>query len=200
MSCVTSTIESCRRCCRSRSMSRIWRCTMTSSAVTGSSASSRLGFSASAMAMAGALAHAAGELVRIVARRRRSLRPTRSNSSAARVRGGAARALPRLVSTSTQLGAHAYRPDRASSWRFAARRRCRATAACRVFGCVDRLALEDDACRRRAGRSRASTPMMARTARGLAAARSRRPGRRCGPRGRRRSAPSTARTTPSRVL
>ena len=49
---------------RTRS-SRIWACTITSSAVVGSSASSTFGLHASAMRDRGSLAHAARELVRI---------------------------------------------------------------------------------------------------------------------------------------
>ncbi len=46
--------------------SRTCACTVTSSAVVGSSAMSRAGFSAIAIAIIDALAHAAGELVRVV--------------------------------------------------------------------------------------------------------------------------------------
>src|SRR5215475_5090231 len=45
-----SITDMCRCCCRERSSSRIWLCTVTSSAVVGSSAISSLGSAARAMA------------------------------------------------------------------------------------------------------------------------------------------------------
>ena len=68
-----------------RSRSRICACTVTSSAVVGSSAMSRLGLAGERHRDHHALAHAAGELVRIVverARRDRECRPASSSSTA----------------------------------------------------------------------------------------------------------------------
>ena len=70
-----------RSCCWAASRSRIWACTVTSSAVVGSSANSSLGPQASAIGDDDPLAHAAGELVRVLAEAAlavRGCRPTRS--------------------------------------------------------------------------------------------------------------------------
>ena len=122
------TIESPRRCCSSRSVSSTWRCTITSSAVTGSSAISRLGIERQRERDADALAHAAGELVRIVALAAADrARPCRTARRCAPAHAGSAcsrRARPAPRRSARRPD----RPDRARSSRFAARRRSRATA------------------------------------------------------------------------
>ena len=64
MSCVTSTTDRPSRRLQPRSTSSTWRCTMTSSAVTGSSAMHQLRLQRERERDRGALPHAAGELVR----------------------------------------------------------------------------------------------------------------------------------------
>ena len=92
------------RACSDRSRSRIWACTVTSSAVVGSSAMSSRGSHDERQREQDALAHAAGQLVRVVARadaRGRGCRPARA---ARRARARASRLLidrcSRIASTS----------------------------------------------------------------------------------------------------
>ena len=168
---------------------------MTSSAVTGSSAMHAAWARAPAPGDGDALAHAAGELVRIVGAAAARRGPTMSNSSTERARAAARDEAAALGQHLVELRADACRPGRASSWRSAERRRCRASAA--RWSCASSSGAGPRPRRR-------SRPPAMPGVRGHHAddgarqpwscrSRIRPPGRRSRPRARRTCAPSTAR-------